>query len=87
MERRVRTIWRVRQRYRRTAELLSLAGAVAGALVAVSSTGAVLDGAAWLDRHVLVTAALAAAATGLAIRLLVRGVWRVHRRLRAEQWA
>jgi hypothetical protein len=46
-----------------------------------------MNGTTWLDRDILVPAALAAYAGGLAMRLLVRGCLRVHRRLRADQWA
>ena len=84
---RVRTFWRVRQRYRWAVRLLSVAGALAGALAVVLVAPATGDGAGWLDRDVLIPAALAACAGGLAMRLAVRGLWHAHRRLRAEEWA
>lgn len=80
---RVRTFWRVRHRYRRAGRLLGVAGALAGAFAVTLTT----DNSTWLDRHVLVPAALAAGAGGLMMRLVVRLVWRAHRRLRGEEWA
>ena len=87
-ERRVRTAWRIGQRYRRAADLLTVAGALAGGLAVLLAGWAAAEGAGgWLDRDVLVPAGLAAWAGGLGMRLVVRCIWRVHRRLRAEQWA
>jgi hypothetical protein len=87
MTQRIRTVWRVCQRYRRAADLLTLVGALAGVLAVLLAGSAAMDGASWLDRDVLVSTGLAACAGGLGMRLLVRCVWRAHRRLRAEQWA
>jgi hypothetical protein len=78
MERRARAAWRTGQRYQQAASLLTLTGALAGALavlLAVSSAGEIVS---YRDRGILVPAGLAAWAGELGMRLLVWGVWRTH---------
>jgi hypothetical protein len=86
MQRQVRTAWRVGRRRRQAADLLTMAGALAGALAVLLAGSAAAEGVAWLDREMLVAAGLAAWAGGLGTRLMMRCVWRGHRRLRTELW-
>jgi hypothetical protein len=84
MERRTRAAWRTGQRYQQAASLLTLTGALAGALavlLAVSSAGEIVS---YRDRDILVPGGLgwrardAAAGVGCLADALA---------LRAERWA
>lgn len=77
MNRRVRTYWLVRSRYRLAGNLATAAGASLGlALVAVSRHAAP---AAALDPRTVAYALAVVAGAALLPRLLVRGLWRLQR--------
>jgi threonine/homoserine/homoserine lactone efflux protein len=84
MERRPRTFWVMRERYRRAAGVVTVAGIVAG--LAIVAYLAPRGGGLLLQRAFIVQAALIVAASALLPWLLVRLMWRIERRRRREEW-
>lgn len=84
MDRRVRTFWVMRQRYRRAALLATIAGAATGGAVIFAIWPAAPG--AWLQRDFLATAAAVLLLGALVPRLLVKTWWRMLRRRNYEEW-
>jgi hypothetical protein len=84
MERRVRTAWLVRQRFRRAANLATLAGILLALLLVAAARPATPEG--WVQFG-FVTGALGVLLVGaVAPRLAVQAVWRVVRWRNHEEW-
>jgi len=84
-ERRVRTKWIMRERYRRIANIATLVGLVAGvailALIWPHETGA------WLERKFLLIASFIVLLAALGPRLLVKTLWRMIHWRNFEEWS
>ena len=84
MERRVRTFWVMRRRYRRAALLVTVLGAATG-LVVVFAIWPSAPGA-WQQRGFLAAASALVVLGALLPRLLVTSWWRMLRRRNYEEW-
>jgi len=81
--RRLRTRWLLRERYRRAADVATVAGGLAGATVVALTAWDHPGGAAPIAAPGLLTLVLVWVGGGMLVpRLLVRLVWRLHRRRR-----
>lgn len=84
-DRRVRTKWIMRRRYKRLSDIATAAGLVAGlAIVALIWPQAA---GAWLDRKFLLTSSLVVLLTTLGPRLLVKAAWYVVLWRNYEEWS
>ncbi len=84
MSRQVRTFWVMRQRYRRSANMVTVLGALAG-LSVVAVIWPTLPGA-WQQRDFVVGSIALVALAALVPRLLVKMFWRMLRRRNYEHW-
>lgn len=84
MSRQVRTFWVMRQRYRRSANMVTVLGALAGlaTLAAIWPTVPVV----WLQRDFVAGAIALVVLAALVPRLLVKMYWRMLRRRNYEHW-
>ena len=84
-DRRVRTKWIMRRRYRRLSDIATAVGLFAGlttvALIWPPATGA------WLDRKFLLMSSLVVLLTTLGPRLLVKAAWYVVLWRNHEEWS
>ena len=80
----MRTLWLVRQRFRRVAGLATFAGAIAGCGV-VAALWPAAPGA-WSQRGFLTVAAAMIVLGALVPRLLVKTCWPMIRRGKHEEW-
>lgn len=84
MEKRVRTFWVVRQRFRAAANIATVVGGVIG--VAIVAAAWPPGSEAWLQRTFLLPALLTVLLGALVPRLLVNAAWRLVHRHNREEW-
>jgi hypothetical protein len=84
-ERRVRTKWIMRERYRRIANIVALVGLAAG--VAILALIWPHEAGAWLERKFLLTASLIVLLTAMGPPLLVKALWRMVHWRNFEEWS
>ena len=84
MERRLRTFYLKRRRYRIAANVVTVVGAAAGIIVTAAMWPTGPEG--WLERHFLTAVIAAALILALVSRLIANVLWRLQLRRHYEEW-